>query len=228
MGCNVDVGLHWRSWKTRGLIACFIILIATVLSAQAFVPNDPMAVPSIAIIGAVKGGTTDMWFMLTSSPAAPPAERIVQSPVKEVCDLMRSTHELVISAPHRRHIPQFNLPTYLQRLRHPCAAAAEPLTCIRSSATAAGLLTLDACPTYMKSKAAWPSRLLHAMSPNTKIIAMLRDPTERARSNHNHWENQSLLGAFKGKSFEAVTASYIAWVQQAAGVAHSITLSTPF
>jgi hypothetical protein len=117
---------------------------STKTTTLSFVPLDPLALPSVAIIGTPKGGTTDLQNQIISTWS-----NIMIRPVtKELRDLADwdGISTLIGSLNHRM---------YAERLNHPCATAINSTTgsFIQCSSNNRGIYTIDADPSYLENPA---------------------------------------------------------------------------
>lgn len=124
---------------------------------------------------------TDLYEQLAAEAvnAAPerPDPPLQRSPQKEVGFLgMAETDPAKLLA---------QVPEYVRRLGHPCADrnVSDLRSCLQSPDTQR--ITLDATPTYIFLPTV-PAQL-RAMSPNSKIIVMLRDPVQRVEILFRHF-----------------------------------------
>lgn len=158
--------------------AAVLLLLAAICAVAAvdFVPNEPAAIPSVVIIGAAKGGTSDVYGQLalmqhSDAAGMAAAEHFVEPVGKEGGLLIADgTHQM-----HNRHVR-----TYMEYLRHPCAAAPVLSECMYHNASARGMLTIDATTSYMFRPLA--PLTLRSLSPTSKVVAMLRDPVDMVHS----------------------------------------------
>lgn len=122
-----------------------------------------MLMPNFLIIGAQKAGTTSLYHYLKQHP------QVYMSPVKEPHFYTYEGEKLNTHGPGRNlSIPITNLEVYQAMFQEV------------SDETAIG----EASPSYIYSPKA-PERIRHYI-PNTKLIAILRHPAERAYSNFLH------------------------------------------
>lgn len=126
--------------------------------------------PDYLIVGAARAGSTSLYEYLVRHPAVLPAL------VKEVHYFTGGYHHGV--SWYRAHFP---------------LAARRRLTALRHGAA----LTGEATPYYLFHPAA-PMRI-KALIPNVKLLAVLRDPVQRALS---HYQHERRLGV-ESLSFEA-------------------------
>jgi len=125
-----------------------------------------VALPDFLIIGAPKAGTTALHAALAGHPA------LFMSPVKE------PKFFLTDGPPPTRGGGPGDIPTYREhvwrRADYEALFAAAP----------AGLLRGESTPFYLYDRPA--QRRIRELIPDVKMIAMLRDPVERAHSNWTH------------------------------------------
>jgi Sulfotransferase family len=124
-----------------------------------------MALPDFLVIGAPKAGTTALHAALARHPA------LYMSPIKEPKFFLSDGPPPTRGGPgdaltYREHV--------WQRADYEALFDAAP----------AGALRGEATPLYMHDRAAM--RRIHDLIPETRLIAVLRDPVERAHSNWTH------------------------------------------
>lgn len=124
-----------------------------------------MALPDFLVIGAPKAGTTALHAALAQHPG------LYMSPVKEPKFFLSDGPPPARGGPgdaqtYREHV--WRRPDY------------EALF----GGAAAGTLCGESTPLYLYDRAA--HRRIHALIPDAKLIAVLRDPVERAHSNWTH------------------------------------------
>jgi len=123
-----------------------------------------MTLPNFIILGAAKAGTTSLYRYLCQHP------QIYMSPVKETNFFSLEGHRLDFSGPgDREHIGSFAITEF---------EAYQALFQAVASERAIG----EASPMYLYSRRA-PANLARRL-PQVKLIAMLRDPAERAFSQY--------------------------------------------
>ena len=125
-----------------------------------------MALPDFLVIGAPKAGTTALHAALAAHPA------LFMSPVKE------PKFFLTDGPPPRRGGGPGDVQTYREHIwrREDYEALFD--------AAPAGALCGESTPFYLYDRQA--QRRIRALIPGTKMIAVLRDPVERAHSNWTH------------------------------------------
>ncbi|GLC38023.1 hypothetical protein PLESTM_000675700 [Pleodorina starrii] len=150
-------------------------------------PNDPTATPTFLIIGAPKGGTTDLFSQLTDASVNSGPERpdppLLSGTKKEVA-LLHVAH--LSPANFTPYAPVFR--DYLALLRHPCANASsgsQMRECLAGPGSGASAYTLDATPGYYYAPGV--PLLLRGFSPNSKVVLMLREPIDRLEALYHHW-----------------------------------------
>ncbi|GLC59898.1 hypothetical protein PLESTB_001550300 [Pleodorina starrii] len=180
------------------------------------------------IIGAGKGGTTDLHAQLTdvsvNSDPQRPDPPLLSGKKKEVEALENpalTTADVTPFSPFFRD--------YLVQLRHPCAPYADgPLRdCLSScgsggnatrpgaASAAASVYTMDATPRYHVSTIA--PLLLRTFSPYSKMLLMLREPVDRAEALYNHL-SQDFGGIFATRTMEEITSDFLSMVDSDPGI----------
>lgn len=124
-----------------------------------------MTLPNFLIIGAAKGGTTSLYYYLSQHP------QIYMSPVKEPRFFALEGEDLNFSSPDELFIENSVI----------CFDDYQKLFDGVTDEIAIG----EASPLYLYSKKA-PSRIKHYV-PEVKLIAILRDPVDRAYSSYMHY-----------------------------------------
>jgi hypothetical protein len=152
--------------------------------------------PSLAIIGTAKGGTTDVFELVVR--AFPAMRRPLD---KETWRLIKPSP--FGSKPHLK---------YLHHLQHPCAKSNG--STLRECLSTSAVFTVDATPAYLHWSA-FPQRLLE-LSPNTKVVIMLRDPLQRALSLFNHWKVNG-QGFHSNETFENCANLFWEWTASPRG-----------
>jgi hypothetical protein len=144
----------------------------------------------VAIIGTAKGGTTDVFYQLTKLiPELSHSfnERRSEGGNTKELAFLANAHFFSNSS-HTWQLSSDYVRQYLRKLHHPCAdRATEFLDCANQAEN--HFITMDATPSYLEKP--WTPLNLHTLSPDTKIIAILRDPLERAMSYYNHQKSRS-------------------------------------
>lgn len=120
---------------------------------------EEFPVPDFLIIGAQKGGTTSLYSYLMQHPGIIPAEK------KEIHYFGNPKNQHRGEAWYRRHFP-----TKAYRKSLEGKLGYSPIT---------GEATPDMNKPFMP-------RLVHELLPNTKLIAMFRNPIDRAFSQYHH------------------------------------------
>lgn len=160
-----------------------ILSIASSTIKPQFAPTVPYATPSILIAGAGKGGTTDLYIQLVENFAT----KIIRGISKELSSLSKDWSD--------PYTESGTFATYLGKLMHPCMNYTNSFQeC--SQNIQAGLknetrYTIDATPRYLERP--YVPLNLKRISPQTKVIILLREPISRAQSLYNQWyssENQ--------------------------------------
>ena len=124
-----------------------------------------MTMPNFLIIGAMKAGTTSLYYYLGQHP------QIYMSPKKEPRFFALEGEKLDYRGPHNKKATSDSI----TNIKDYCALFQGV-----SIETAIG----EASPLYLYSPKA-PDRIKHYI-PDAKLIVMLRDPAERAYSNFLH------------------------------------------
>jgi len=117
------------------------------------------SLPDFLIIGAQKGGTTSLYAYLTQHPG------IISSEKKEVHYFGHPKNQLQGQTWYRKHFPS---KAYMKALE--VKLGYSPIT---------GEATPNMNQPFMP-------RLVHELLPNVKLIAMLRNPIDRAFSQYHH------------------------------------------
>lgn len=176
------------------------------IRSSEFKPNDPAAVPAIAIIGTAKGGTTDIYEQL----------------VQVFPNVQRGSSEATMNGKELFDLVYFDKTPgspefweYLRKMDHPCSKhRGLPFTrCIEllSGSDASRVpITIDATPSYLERFSV--PFTLRSVSPNTKIIILLRDPVDRAESLYNHWDIESGGTRWHGKDINDLVEEFFQWV----------------
>lgn len=145
------------------------------------------ALPSVCIIGSPKGGTTDLFDHFIS--------------IEHLNMIMPTKKEPgYLGGPHLRK----SRSSYARILNHPCGIESDAVEmstslCLQSRRA----LSIEASTFYLE----YPHvpENLELMSPNTLVIAMLREPVERAVSHYNQWKSLPGIGnitnSFAAESF---------------------------
>eukprot|EP01041_Mallomonas_annulata_P009503 gene9503-19742_t len=151
------------------IVIFFKLFVITVSFGEEipFVSSDNLAIPSILIPGISKAGTTDVHFQLI-----------------EIFDSIISGQKKEIGMLNRKNI-ETSILEYSKMLKHSCANKSEDM---KICSAKSNVLTIDATPYYLHSSAA--ALNLKKISPNTKVIILLRPPIERTESLYNHWRIQ--------------------------------------
>lgn len=136
------------------------------------------------VIGATKAGTTTLHALLNSHPA------IRMSPVKE------TYHYCPDLWPVLSHIESLNLAqvnALLQKGESRHNGLIKDLKTYQTLMTSEGLERYqgEACPFYLRSTQA--AALIHAAHPNAKLIAVIRDPIQRALSHYRMEKRDALI-----------------------------------
>ncbi|KAJ1461482.1 P-loop containing nucleoside triphosphate hydrolase protein [Pelagophyceae sp. CCMP2097] len=116
-------------------------------------------IPSLAVIGAMKSGTTNIMLYLSLHPKLRTSENALGWPIET--RFFSQATSAAAANDWRGYIA-----------RYPAA----PLE--------AGLLTFDKSPNYLVNPNV--PRVLHRLAPSIKLLVMLRDPTRRAYSHFQH------------------------------------------
>jgi hypothetical protein len=163
-----------------------------------FVPMSANAAPNIAIIGTAKGGTSDIANVLTSAMGVTPAV------TKELNDLPCRRRGSIIQktcdGPFRK---------YMKRLRHSCAwtsTDSECIACMNGDHDHVNI-TVDATPVYLQEYGV--PMTLKRVSPTTKVIVLLREPTDRAYSLFNHWQVEA--NVYGNATLQDSAQKYLDW-----------------
>lgn len=158
-----------------------------------FIPTVPESTPTVAIIGTAKGGTSDLFHVLTN------LFHFVEPVEKEL-------NNLRITTPIKFCDTNFRL--YAARLHHSCGNTNfSEDDCIRCYNRSIDILTLDGSPDYFHDS--YVAENLKRISPNTKLIFMIRDPIDRAYSLYNHWQiEQNIYG---NKTLEDCANEFFHW-----------------
>jgi len=172
--------LHPSSWTSIALQLPFLSPILPHTKHQ-FAPTVPYALPSILIAGTGKGGTTDLYGQLIDNFPT----RITRGMSKELGTLNSGSW----SDPYTKS-EAFS--TYLEKLMHPCMNTTESFKeCSQTLTERETKYTIDASPLYLERPNV-PFNLKR-ISPQTKVIILLREPVSRAQSLFNHWYGRSRL-----------------------------------
>jgi hypothetical protein len=143
------------------------------------------ALPSVCIIGAPKGGTTDLYDQLT--------------------------WRLNLTVPRKKETGYLgngairkSKTEYAKILNHPCGnESLAPAISINICLESYPSLTVDATTSYLE----YPNiaENLELLSPNTLVIALLREPLDRAVSHYNQWKTlpgiRNITNSFAAKRF---------------------------
>lgn len=110
--------------------------------------------------------------------------------------------------------------SYLRLLRHPCDDVPNDVDfyhyCYRVSDLHQAPLTIDATPVYLEFSPSVPLKF-RMLSPQGKVIVMLREPMSRATSLYNHWKSND--GHFQNKSFSDIAQQFLEYVANTKGIA---------
>lgn len=190
-----------------------------------FVPNDFAATPTVVLVGTAKAGTTDLYYQLTSqnieSDTFGPGPQLSRGILKEIQKIGDATLQLTsfLSGSSEERL-------YQDLLSHPCALV--PRTEFQYAACHALVTnnfsygcqiepryTIDATPTYLDLAPVAPL-LLRLISPNSKVIAILKEPLSRAISHYKHC--RAVDGLFEGSTFTTLAHDFFGFINEHEGV----------
>lgn len=140
-----------------------------------------MVLPNFLIIGAAKGGTTSLYYYLNQHP------QVFMSPVKEPRFFALEGEKLDFCSPDELFVE--NSVTTFEEYSSLFQGVKDEI--------AIG----EASPLYLYSPKA-PQRIKHYI-PNVKLIAILRDPVQRAYSSYMHYVREGYETLSFAESLEA-------------------------
>ncbi len=171
---------------------------------------DASIVPSIVVAGTAKAGTSDVVRLLIDMSRG----RVAEPVHKELYNLF--------SQPTMEYCDGAFI-EYLRKLRHACDSVISYEDCHQClKRRNISTMTIDGSPEYLHEPAVPVT--LGRVSPNTKVIVMLRDPIQRAHSLYNHWQVEEK--AFGETSFADCVDIFVRWKESTAAIHAALTDST--
>lgn len=194
-----------------------------------FQPNDPMAIPSVVIIGDSVPGAAELYTQLTDPAVSrSPGGKcpLADGPPVDMRVLSFEAQRVQVFFPGS---PMFR--EYLDILGHPCRNVSVDADfegeCLKIQRQLAALcsspepsLWFDPASFSLQQEPTVPI-LVRMLSYNSKVIVMLCDPVTRAKALYQYWK--IVKGDFASQSFSALAIQFLNFVVSSQSIQAAFT-----